>query len=100
MDTTVLRMMSVDYDEERDALKVEVPLPNVRKETIDVDVYPDWFALRAVRADAEEAEFMGQFNLCCQVDRERVTGTYEDGVLKLLLPLPDGSVRPKRIVID
>ena len=100
MDTTVVRIMSLDYDEDRDALKVEVPLPNVRKETIDVEVYPDWFALRALRADTDEAEYMGQFNLCCQVDRDRVTGSYEDGVLRLHLPLPDGSVRPKRIVID
>ena len=98
METEVVKIFSMDYNEKEEALEVEVPIPLAKKETIDVEVYDDWFVLRAMRTDKEDADYLGTFNLCCPVDGEKVTGTFEDGILKLSFPLDDPT-RPKQITI-
>ena len=99
MDTEVVRIVSMDYDEDTDSLYVEVPLPNVRKESIDLVVYRDWFALHALRGEAEEADYLGEFNLCCPVDQDSVTATYEEGVLLVRFPLDEEAARPRSVTI-
>lgn len=100
METEVVKIMSIDYDEGAESLLVEVPLPHARKDTIDLEVYRDWFSLRALRDDREEAEYMGVFNLCCPVDGASVTARFTDGVLSLNLPLDEGAVRPRTVRVD
>ncbi len=100
MDTEVVRIVSMDYDEDTDSLEVEVPLPAAEKDSIDLVVYRDWFALRALREDKEEADYLGQFNLCCAVDQDSVTATYRDGVLRVRFPLDEEAARPKQVEIS
>jgi HSP20 family molecular chaperone IbpA len=100
METEVVKIVSMDYDEDTDSLQVEVPLPSADKETIDLHVYRDWFALRALRTDKEEADYLGEFNLCCAIDQERVTATYEDDVLTVWFPLDEDAARPKKVNIS
>ena len=99
MDTEVVRIVSIDYDEDTDSLEVEVPMPQAEKSSIDLQVYRDWFALRALKVGVIEADYMGQFNLCCAVDQDSVTATYEDGLLRIRLPLDEEAARPKRVEI-
>ncbi len=99
MDTEVVRIVSMDYDEDTDSLSVGVPLPNARKESIDLVVYRDWFALRALREDEDGSDYLGQFNLCCPVDQDSVTATYEDGVLLVRFPLDEEASRPRSVTI-
>jgi len=100
METEVVKIFSMDYNEKEETLEVEVPIPLAKKETIDVEVYDDWFSLRAMRTDKEEADYLGTFNLCCPVDGEKVKGTFEDGLLKLSFPLDDDVNRPKQVTIN
>lgn len=100
MKTQVVKIVSMDYDEDTDTISVEVPLPAAEKDTIDLQVYRDWFALRAMKAGEEEADYMVQFNLCCPVDQEGVTASYEDGLLRVRFPLDEEAARPKRVVIN
>jgi HSP20 family molecular chaperone IbpA len=99
METELVKIFSMDYNEKEETLEVEVPIPLAKKETIDVEVYADWFVIRAMRTDKEDANYLGTFNLCCPVDGENVKGTFEDGLLKLSFPLDDGTMRPKQVTI-
>ncbi|UCC93561.1 MAG: Hsp20/alpha crystallin family protein [Thermoplasmata archaeon] len=100
MESEVVKIVSMDYDEEKDSLLVEVPLPSADKESIDLHVYRDWFVLRALRTDKEDADYLGEFNLCCAIDQENVTARYEDDVLSVWLPLDEEAARPKRVDIN
>ncbi len=100
MDTEVVRIVSVDHDEDTDCLEVEVPMPQAERNSIDLQVYKDWFALRALKVGDIEADYMGQFNLCCAVDQAGVSATYEDGLLRIRFPLDEEAARPKRVEIN
>ena len=100
METEVVRIVSMDYDEDTDSLEVEVPMPQADRNSIDLQVYRDWFALRALKMGEIEADCMGQFNLCCAVAREGVIATYEDGLLRIRFPLDEEAARPKRVEIS
>jgi HSP20 family molecular chaperone IbpA len=99
MESKVVSIVSMDYDEDTDSLQVEVPLPSVDKDSIDLVVYRDWFALHALRTDKDEADYMGEFNLCCAVDQESVTASYEEDVLTISFPLDEDAARPKKVDI-
>jgi HSP20 family molecular chaperone IbpA len=100
MDSEIVRIVSMDYDEDTDSLEVEVPMPQAEKNSIDLQVYRDWFALRALKVGEQEADYMGQFNLCCPVDQEGVTAAYEDGLLRIRFPLDEEAARPKSVKIS
>jgi HSP20 family molecular chaperone IbpA len=100
METEVVKIVSIDYDEGSDSLQVEVPLPQAEKNSIDLQVYRDWFALRALKVGEQEADYMGEFNLCCPVDQDSVTASYEDGLLRIRFPLNEEAARPKRVAIN
>jgi HSP20 family molecular chaperone IbpA len=99
METEIVKIVSMDYDEGTETINVEVPLPSARKETIYVEVYTEGFTLRAMRDDLEEAEYLGQFRLCCPVDRERARASFDDGLLTLSFPLDQDAMRPRRVAI-
>jgi HSP20 family molecular chaperone IbpA len=100
METDVINIVSIDYDEDTDSLFVEVPLPNAKKDSIDLVVYRDWFALRALREDKEEADYLGEFALCCPVDQDNAHASYQDGILRVTFPLDEESSRPKSVKIN
>jgi HSP20 family molecular chaperone IbpA len=100
MDSEVVRIVSMDYDEDTDSLQVEVPMPKADKGTIDLQVYRDWFALRALKEGEEEADYLGQFSLCCAVDQDSVTASFEEGLLRIRFPLDEEAARPKRVEIN
>jgi HSP20 family protein len=99
MDTKAITIVSQDYDEVRHSLEVEVPLPGAGKDTIDLQVHHDGFTLRATRSDGEEVEYIGAFSLCCPVDQERVSASYEDGLLHVSFPVHESVDRPRRVEI-
>jgi HSP20 family molecular chaperone IbpA len=100
MESEVVSIISMDYDEDSESLQVEVPMPSADKDSIDLVIYRDWFALRALRSDKEDADYMGEFSLCCAVDQDSVTASYEDGILRVSLPLDEEAARPKKVKIN
>lgn len=100
METDVIRIVNMDYDEDSDSIEIEIPIPNAIKDSIDLVVFRDWFAIHALREDKEEADYMGEFNLCCPVDQDNVRAAYVDSVLHILFPLDNRSSVPNRVTIE
>ena len=100
MDTKAITIASQDYDEERNSLEVEVPLPGADRDTIDLQVHHDGFTLRAIRREGEGLEYIGAFSLCCPVDREHVSATFEDDLLRVSFPVHGSVDRPRKVEIS
>ena len=100
MRTDVISIISQDFDEDKNSLYVEVPLPSADKGSIDLKVHHDGFTLRAMRKGEEESEYIGAFSLCCPVDQAGVTASYDDGLLKVTFPIHESVDSPKSVRID
>ena len=67
-------------------LKMEVPLPGVKKEEIKLRVMDDGFTVTATRDDIEYVATVG---FCCPIKANEVNATYDNGLLKIEAPFKD-----------
>jgi HSP20 family protein len=102
-------VMPMDAWREGDTLVVELDLPGVRPETVDIDVERNVLTLRAERpsrnADREmlAAErptglFSRQLVLGDNLDLERIAASYDAGVLRLQIPVAERA-KPRKIEV-
>lgn len=101
----------VDAYREDDHYVVEFDLPGVDPESIDLTVERNVLTVKATRtvrrADAKDVvvaeRFSGTFQrtiyLGSELDPSRVSATYQDGVLRVTVPLAE-TARPRRIQIE
>ena len=104
--------MKIDVKEDEKAFVVQVDVPGVKKEDIQVEVNGDQVSLRAeVRREKEEKKdekvvyserrygmVTRSFTLPVEVDPNAAKADYKDGVLSLTLPKkPNGAA--KRIAV-
>ena len=95
-----------------DKLVIRMDLPGVRPDDVDVTVQESTLIVNGTRAfpyDAAEARFMrrgifyGDFTqrvmLGKGLDVERISASYDNGVLELSIPYSE-EVQPKKIAID
>jgi HSP20 family protein len=75
-------LVSIDHDRER--YKIQIELPGVKKEDIDLEVSENSFRLRAVRRDAEMA---GCYFLAFPVEPDGTDAAFDKGMLNLEIPL-------------
>ena len=73
-------------DENHTQLTVEIALPGVKKEDIDLRIHDDSLALRAPR---EGFEYTTTLAFCCVVIPEQAKAEYNNGLLKLVAPFRD-----------
>lgn len=73
-------------DEKNNKLNLEVSIPGVRRENIDLKMHEDSFSLTAPRDDIEYVTTLG---FCCPVNPKESSATYEDGLLKISVPFKD-----------
>ncbi|MCG6911224.1 MAG: Hsp20/alpha crystallin family protein [Deltaproteobacteria bacterium] len=101
----------VDIYEEDGAIVVKAELPGVEKDNIVVDVKNGILTLKGERASDKEVKedsyyrrervfgsFERRFNLPENVDPEKITADYKDGVLKVGIPKPEEAL-PKQITV-
>lgn len=99
--------MPVDAWREGDRLVLELDLPGVRPDSIDVDVERNVLTVRAerVRSNGEwqllageraHGTFSRQLVLGDNLDPERIEATYDVGVLRLVVPVAE-KAKPRRI---
>jgi HSP20 family protein len=101
----------VDILEKDDNLVIRAELPGVQKEEIDVRVENGVLTLHGERKQESEVEegtthrmervfgtFTRSFTLPTTVDASKVTATYKDGVLEVLVPKAE-TAKPKKIEI-
>ena len=90
----------VDLYEDKDNLYVRAELPGVTREAINVEMVEDYLNLTASRKAGEET-----FNLARSitipetVQADKVSASYENGVLTVTLPKQE-QVKPRKITVS
>ena len=101
----------VDIYEEESAIVLKAELPGVDKDNIAVDVKDRVLTLKGERSVDNEVKedsyyrrertfgsFERRFNLPDNVDPEKITADYKDGILKVGIPKPEEN-KPRQITV-
>ena len=110
-DGTVARpaVMPMDAWRDGDMFHVEFDLPGVNPDSIDLDVERNVLTVKAERAPLDGATeliaaerprgvFSRQLMLGDNLDTERITASYDSGVLTLQIPVAE-QAKPRKIAI-
>lgn len=105
------RLMPVDLFRDGDKYVLHADLPGVDPGSIDVDIDGSQLSIRAQRtADTGEGSrwlarerssgsFLRQFTLGDGVDVDRISASYENGVLSVIIPVSERA-KPRKIAIE
>ena len=102
-------VMPMDAWREGDTFVIEFDLPGVRAETLDIDVERNVLTVRAERprrsgdwetlaAERPTGLFSRQLVLGDNLDLDRLDASYDDGVLRLRVPVAE-KAKPRRIEV-
>lgn len=106
------KVPAVDVYEDEDNVYVKAELPGLQKEDISLTIEGDTLILSGkksqtreekkenyYRKEIREGAFSRSIEIPCPVDKEKVTATYKDGLLEIVLPkMPE--VKRKSIKIE
>ncbi|OHD63361.1 MAG: hypothetical protein A2176_00075 [Spirochaetes bacterium RBG_13_51_14] len=85
------------YNSEDDKkLIIEVTIPGVKKEDIDLRLRDDAFTLSAPR---EDIEYTAGISLCCPVQADKTTAEYNNGLLRIEAPYKDFMENAVRVKV-
>lgn len=91
----------VDIYEDQDNTYVRAELPGVRRDDINVEMVEDYLTITAQRKDDEEEDsfsFSRSLTIPEHVQADKVSASYEDGVLTVTLPKRE-EAKPKKIAV-
>lgn len=102
--------MPMDAWREGDAFHIEFDLPGVNTESIDLDVERNVLTVRAdrspregtnelVAAERPRGVFSRQIILGDNLDLDRISASYSDGVLRLDIPVAE-KAKPRKIAVE
>jgi HSP20 family molecular chaperone IbpA len=84
-------------DEDSQNLNLEICIPGVKKEAINLRMFDDSFSLMAPRDDFD---YVTTAAFCCPVDAKAASAEYTDGVLKVSVPFRDPLKQAHRVSIS
>ena len=90
--TKVTPCTCVSHDDQGGRLKIEVEMPGVDKQNIQLDMRKDSFCVSAPRGDTQ---YSGCFSLAHEVEPGKTEAQYENGLLKIFAPLKDGEMKSR-----
>ena len=98
---------ALDLYESGDNVVAVVELPGMRKEDIDISLHDGMLTISGESTGGEKAQrterYVGTFRrsiaLPTRVDADKVTATYQDGILKVTLPKAE-EAKPKQIQVS
>lgn len=103
---------TVDIAETDQAFEIDFHLPGVKKDEINIDVNDNQLTVsgeRKLKNEKEEKNFRSvesyhgtfsrSFQLPDNIDQEKVGATYEDGILKVIVPKDEKKVAKRSIAI-
>jgi HSP20 family protein len=73
-------------DEKKNQIHLEICVPGVKKQAIELKVRDDSFSLYAPRDDFD---YVATAAFCCPVKAKSAKANYKDGMLKVILQLKD-----------
>jgi HSP20 family protein len=94
----------IDLYEDNDHLYVRAELPGVTREDINVEMVEDYLTIAATRKTKEEGaaeesfSFSRSINIPSDVQANKVTAAYENGVLTVTLPKRE-EAKPRKVAI-
>jgi HSP20 family protein len=71
---------------------VEIEIPGVKKEDINLSVSDDGFSLEAPTGDVK---YSGAWTWCCPVDSSKTKAKYDNGLLSIKAPIKSGPPSKK-----
>jgi HSP20 family protein len=105
------RYPTVDIYDNGEHLVITAELPGIDKEDIDIDVKNGVLTLKGERSSDNEVKeekyycrertfgkFERVFRLPADVDPEKISADYKDGILKIDIPKPEEQ-KPKQITV-
>lgn len=105
------RFMPVDLYRENEHYVLNADLPGIDPGSIDVDVDGQLLTIRAQRTAATQSgakwlvqerpagTYLRQFSLGEGVDTEKISASYDNGVLSVLIPVSE-KAKPRKIAIS
>ena len=110
-DRSAPRAIPVDLYREHDQYVLNADLPGIDPGSIDIDIDGQLLTLRAHRtsdtADGVKwlsrerpgGSYLRQFSIGEGVDTERISASYENGVLSVILPLSERA-KPRKVTVE
>lgn len=90
----------VDLYEDKDNTYVRAELPGVNRDDINVEMVDDFLNVTAARKEGDESfSFSRSIHIEDDVQTDKVTAAYENGVLTVTLPKRE-EAKPKKITVS
>ncbi len=90
--TKVTPCTCASHDDKGGRLKIEVEMPGVDKQNIQLDIRKNSFCVSAPRGDAQ---YSGCFSLAHEIEPGKTEAQYENGLLKIFAPLKDWETKSR-----
>ncbi len=84
-------------DEKHERLYIEIELPGVDKENINLNMHEDSFFIYAKK---EGVEYSGTYAVCCPIDYHQARARYKNGLLSVTVPFKANTMKCKPIPIE